>query len=272
MQLINILDPFQFPFMQRALFSGIFIGALLAFLGVFVILRKMSFFGDGIAHASLAGIAIGILTSLNPLITALVFSVTIAVIMYFVERKTTISSDAIIGIFFTTSMALGVLLISFQSGYKPELISFLFGNILSITSSELLYTVIVAVFVLATLATKYRDFALLVFDRESAYISGINVVVLELFLYIALAISIVLGVKLLGIVLVSALLIIPASTAKLISKSFKNLITNSLLFSVAAVVIGLTISYYLDIPSGATIVLTGTGLFILIFGLSRLHT
>lgn len=270
MQLPNILEIFQFQFMQRALIGGIFIGSLLAFLGVFVTLKRMSFFGDGIAHASLAGIAIGILISLNPLFTALAFSILIALLMYYLERKSPLASDAIIGIFFTTSMALGVLLISLKSGYQPDLMTFLFGNILSINSEELLFMIIMALLVVIFLSLNYKNLTLLVFDRESAYVSGVKVKILEPLLYISLSISVVLGVKILGIILASALLVIPASTAKLISKSFLSLIVNSILFSQVTVAVGLILSYFINTPSGATIILTGTTILLLIFGLSKL--
>lgn len=270
MPLQNILEIFQFPFMQRALMGGLFIGSLLASLGVFATLKRMSFFGDGIAHASLAGIAIGILISINPLFTALVFSILIALLMYYLERKSSLASDAIIGIFFTTSMALGVLLISLKASYQPDLMTFLFGNILSINSEELLFMIIIAILVGIFLSLNYKNLTLLVFDRESAYVSGVKIKILEPLLYISLSISVVLGVKILGIILASALLVIPASTAKLISKSFLSLIVNSILFSQVTVVIGLILSYFINAPSGATIILTGTTILLLIFGLSKL--
>ena len=124
--------------MQRAFIAGILLAALLAYLGVFVVLRRMSLFSDGIAHASLAGVAAGVLLSLNPLVTALVASVVFAIVMFFLERKSNLSTDTAIGLIFTSGMALGVLLMSFKSGYQPELIGFLFGNILTIKPSDLI--------------------------------------------------------------------------------------------------------------------------------------
>jgi zinc transport system permease protein len=114
----------QYPFMQRALLAGIILGLLLAALGIFVILNRMAFFSDGIAHASLAGVAIGIFTSQNPLLTAIAFSILFAMLIYFLEKKLKLTSDTTIGIIFTSGMALGVLLMSLQKGYQPELISF----------------------------------------------------------------------------------------------------------------------------------------------------
>ncbi|PIS42963.1 MAG: metal ABC transporter permease [Candidatus Kerfeldbacteria bacterium CG08_land_8_20_14_0_20_40_16] len=261
---------FQLPFMQRALMAGIILAFLLAFIGIFVILRRMAFFGDGIAHASLAGIAIAILADLNPILIAIVFSIIIALIIYLLEKKTSLSSDTIIGIFFTASMSLGVLLISFKEGYQPELISFLFGNILAIRVFELYLIVILAISILTFLILFFRKITLVVFDRETAYISGINVTAIEITLYLALAVSIVLGVKILGIVLVSALLIIPASIAKLVASSFKGLVVASVILSEIIVILGIFLSYYFNWPTGATIVLTGTAWFIVTFIFSKI--
>ena len=133
----NLINLISYPFVLRAIFAGIITAALLAFLGVFVVLRKMSFFSDGIAHASLAGVAAGILLSSQPLLWAIIVGVIFAVLVYWLERRTSISVDAIIGILFTASLALGVVLINLKSGYQPELISFLFGNILTIQYADI---------------------------------------------------------------------------------------------------------------------------------------
>lgn len=258
-----MLDILAYPFMQRAIAGGIILGVLLAFLGVFMILRRMSFFGDGIAHASLAGIAIGILANTNPLITAIIFAAVIAVIISVLETKSKLSSDAIIGVMFTTSMAFGVILMSFNSGYQPELVSFLFGNILAIKTSELVIMLVLAAIITFFLCRNYKKLALLAFDAESAQLKGINVQLYHILFSIALAVSVVLGVKILGIVLVSALLIIPSSCAKLFSKSFKTLIIGSIVVSEITILLGLLTSYILDLPSGAVIVVSGFGIFLL---------
>lgn len=252
----------QFPFMQRALVAGIILAGLLAFLGIFVMLRKMAFFGDGIAHASLAGIAIGLVAELSPLPFAVGYGILLAILIYFLEKKTSLSSDTIIGIFFTASMSLGVLLISTQSGYQPELISFLFGNILAIKTIELIYFGLVALILIVLHLIKRRKIALLIFDRESAFLAGINVTALELTLYIALSVSVVLGVKVLGIILVSALLIIPPSTSRLLAKSLRSLQFITLIVAELTVILGIFLSYNFDWPTGPTIVLTGTVFFI----------
>lgn len=258
-----MIEILQFPFMQRALLAGVLLALLLAVIGIFVMLKKMAFFGDGIAHASLAGIAIALLSGMSPLLTAIAFSILIAIIIYFLEKKTNLSSDTIIGIFFTASMSLGVIIMSYQDGYQPELVSFLFGNILAIKSIELLYIAGFTVVLIGFYLIFFRKITLVTFDREMAYISGVNATAIELIMYISLAVAVVLGVKILGIVLVSALLIIPPSIAKITAHSFRGLFVASIIISEAITVLGIFLSYKFNWPTGATIVLTGTAFFII---------
>ncbi len=258
-----MLEILQYPFMQRALIAGVILGAVLAYLGIFVVLRRMAFFSDGIAHASLAGVAIGIIASFNPLFTAIIFSIIIAIIIYFIEKKTTLSTDAVIGILFTFGMALGILLISLKSGYQPELMSFLFGNILAIKTSELIIIAAMSALIFIFLASQQKKLILMSLDREIAYVSGINPDIYRFFLYVFLSIATVLGIKILGVVLVSAILITPVSTAKLLSSSFKSLLALTLIISEIVVLAGLFISYYLNLPTGPAIVICGASVFFL---------
>lgn len=264
-----MLSIFSYPFIQRALLAGFVLAVVLSFIGIFVVLKKISFLGEGVAHASLAGIAIGLITATNPLIVAIIYSILFSLVVYFLEKKTTVSTDAIIGVLFTASMALGVILVNTQAGYQPELISYLFGNILTIKTGDLLIMVLFSVIILLFLLFKYKKITLTIFDRDSAYLSGINTTFYELGLYISLAISIVLGVKVLGIVLVSAILIIPASIAKMLSRSFKQMIFDSIVVSEIIVIGGILLSYVLDYPTGPVIILLGTTIFFLTFLASK---
>lgn len=265
-----MIDILQYPFMQRAIIAGIALAGLLAWLGVFVIMRKMSFFSDGIAHASLAGIAIGVLAGIHPLSIAILFSIVFSLAIYWLEKKTSLSSDAIIGMLFTSGMALGVVLISMKSGYQPDLVSFLFGNILAIKSVDLVIIALLSMLIILFLIFNHKSITLMALDIDTAYLAGVKTDLLQITFYIMLAISVVLGLKILGIVLVSALLIIPASTAKLISKSFKGLIIQSVIFSEVIMLLGIVLSYYLDSPTGPMIVLVGTAAFLCVFAYSQL--
>lgn len=257
-----LFEIFSAPFMQRALISGLFVGALLAALGVITTLRRMSFFGEGVAHASLAGIAIGLLTGFAPLPVAVIWGILIALLIYLLEEKGTISSDSLIGIFFTSSMALGIILIGFIPGYQPELLSFLFGNILTIQSSDVTLIAILSTVGLTWLYVSQKKLAYLSFSEESAIVGGISRTAYLLPFYLLTAIAIVLGVKILGIILVSALMIIPAATSRNMTRSFRAYVIGSIVIAELSILLGLIISYSLDLPSGATIVLTASGCFL----------
>jgi len=260
-----MVELLQLPFMQRALIAGLVLGVLLAYLGIFVTLRKMAFFSDGVAHAALAGAAIGLLTRFSPLVSALIFSILLACLIYWLEKKSSLSSDAIIGILFTSGMALGIVLISLRKGYQPELICYLFGNILAIRRQDLFLIVVLSILIMTFIVSHKRKLTLLALDREMAYMAGINPDFYQLLLYVMLACALVLGIRVLGIILVSAILIIPVSTARLFSRSFKALTLWTAVVAESVMIGGLLLSYYLNLPSGAVIVLTGSTVFSLTF-------
>ncbi len=267
-----MLELFTLPFMQRALIAGAAVAVPLALLGVFVTARGMAFFGDGVAHASLAGIAIGLLVGVNPLWTALIIAVVFAIVMVLFDRYSKLKSDTVLGFLFTTGLALGIVLMSLQSGYQPDLISYLFGNILTIAYSDLLVIIPFSVVTTVVLLLLYKSIVLMIINKEMAWLSGIPVLAAELLLYIFLAVTVVIGVKLLGIVLISALLILPVATGRLLARSFKSMFVQSILFSEVIVLGGLVSSYYLDMPSGAIIVLFGAAVFTILFIVAKLRS
>lgn len=264
-----MIEIFSYPFMQKALVAGVILGFLLAVLGVFVNLRRMAFFADGIAHASLSGVAIGLLFSFSPFLMAIILTVIFAVILFFLEEKKKISSDTAIGIVFTAGMSLGVILMSFKAGYQPDLISFLFGNILAISTFDLWIIVILSFVALVFVFSFIKSLTLLALDDESAYILGVKVFWLKLCFYVVLAVSVVLGIKALGVLLVSGLLIIPVAIAKNLARSFRKMIFWSVIFSELIVFLGLSLSYFWNLPTGPLIVLIGTVILILSFLLAK---
>jgi len=259
--MLDLVELFALPFMRRAFLAGALLGVVLPYLGVFTTLRRMSFFGDGIAHASLAGVAIGIAAGLQPFGTAIVVGVLFGIGIFVLEKKTRLSSDAIIGTIFTSGLALGVVILSFERGYQPELISFLFGNILTIGSSDIAIIGALTLVILGFLIANHRAIALTVFDAETAWLSGVRTSLLEFIFYVILSLAVVLGVKLLGIILVSALLIIPPTTAKLFSRSLRAFIVTSIVLGELAIFLGLVFSFIFDLPSGAAIILTSALIF-----------
>ncbi|MFH2062928.1 MAG: metal ABC transporter permease [bacterium] len=252
-----------YPFMQRALLAGAMLALLLSTLGIFVTVRRMSFFGDGIAHASLAGIAIAILAGVSPLPVALAWAVAVALAVWWLERSTRLSSDTLIGILFTASMALGVVLMSFTNGYQPELVSFLFGSILAVRPTDLTYIMSIGSAVLIWLLLSLRQLTYMSLSEDQAKVSGLPVRIQTVTLYVALALATVLGVKILGIVLVSALLILPPAISRLLSSTFRGHLLMSVAMAELMVLLGLSLSFRYDLPSGATIILAGTAMFVL---------
>ena len=248
----------SYPFMIRALIAGLVAGVLLAALGVLVVVRRMAFFGDGVAHASLAGIALALLVGVAPLPVAIAWAVLIALGIYWLERSTYLSADTIIGIFVIVFMALGVVIMSIIPGFQPELISFLFGNILTITNADVYTTLAAATGILLWLGIWRKQILFASLDPDAARVSGVKVERQTIILYITLAASIVLGVKLLGIILVSALLLIPAATSRLMTHTFYRFFWVAILVSILSVLLGLFASFWLDIHSGATIILVST--------------
>jgi zinc transport system permease protein len=209
-------------------------------------------------------VAIGIIAGVSPFISALGIGALFGAGVYLLERRTNISSDALIGVLFTGSLALGIVLISRRRGYQPELLSFLFGSILSVSGRDLFIILGASALILSALLLLFRQLTLLALDKETAWLYGVRTELLDFSFYVLLSVTIVLGVKLLGIILVSALLIIPPTIAKLLAPSFKGLIVASVIAGEVFTVVGLILSYLLDLPSGATIILTGVAAFLLV--------
>lgn len=261
---------FQYEFVWRAIIAGALTAGLFAVLGNFVILRKMSFFGEGIAHASLAGVVIGLLLGGEPFVAGVLYAVFFALLIYALEKRTNLAPDSLIGILFTSSLALGILLINLKPGYQPDLMSFLFGNILTITNTDLIFTAVITALVIAFVISKYKKYILFALSSEFAYLSKMNRELYHVLLYVMLAVAVVIGIKLLGIVLVSALLIIPASTAKIVAWSSRSLLVLGVVFAQIAVMFGIFSSLLLNIPTSSAIVLSQSALFLFVLLFSAL--
>lgn len=259
-----MIELFSYPFMQRALMAGVIVALLLGSLGVYIVTRRMSFIGEGVAHASLAGVAIALLFGWAPLPVALLLSVFIAIAIFFLEQKSDLTTDMAIGIMLSASLALGVLLLHFHTGYQPELMSILFGNILSVNPANLSITAAIGTVVLGLLYFFSSRLTLITIDPEGAHLAGLNTSAYLLLLYICTAVAVVLSIQIVGIILVTALLVLPSAIGRLLARTFRGFQLAALIFSVAIVVLGLILSYLLDLPSGATIILVGTIFFILV--------
>jgi len=253
-----INDIFQLEFMLRAIYAGLLVSITCGVLGVFVVLRKQSFIADGVAHASLAGIAIGLLLGSNPILWAVGVAIIMSILLTYIKQNSTISFDSSIGILYSFFFAIGILVISSINSYKPDLISFLFGSLLSITWIEVIYSLVLLVAVVIFIAISYSKIVYMTFDIEGARVRGVNVKLFEYVLNILVSIAVIVSVKLMGVVLVTALLVIPATFAKLFARNFSQVIWLSCIYAVFVTTIGILASFFLDLPSGATVVVLQT--------------
>jgi manganese/iron transport system permease protein len=265
-----LIGPLDYEFFRRALLGGLLVGAICAVIGTYVVLRGLAFIGDALAHAAFPGVVIAYLLKGNIYLGAALFTVATALGIGFVSRRARTSYDTTIGILFAGAFALGVLLMSTIDGYTADLFSFLFGNILGMSTADLWVAGgLVAVVLLAVLLC-YKELLLLSFDPIVAEAMGYPVQALDYLLLSLVAITIVVAIQAVGIVLVVALLVTPSATAYLLTERFFRMMVLGVLVSGAAIVLGLYLSFYLNVASGAAVVLVSTAFFFATLGFRRL--
>jgi len=250
------------PFMQRALIAGALVGFLASYYGVFVVQRGLSFLGSGLAHAAFGGIALGLLLNAEPLWIAVPFTIMIAVGIFWVRDRTELGSDTAIGIFFAVSMALGIIFLFLKREYTSDAFTYLFGSILAVNSVDIKITglvVLITIFV----TPFWQRWAYASFDRELAESDHLSVKRDDYLLSILIAVTTVVTIKVVGIVLIAAFLVIPAATSRVLSSTFRKMTVLSIIIGVLSAVVGLLLSYCIDVPSGATIILLQAVLFFL---------
>ncbi|MBV9270651.1 MAG: metal ABC transporter permease [Candidatus Eremiobacteraeota bacterium] len=256
-----LLAPFQYDFMQRAFVAALLVGVLCATMGTYVILRRLAFIGDGIAHASFAGIVVAYLRGLDYYFGAAVVAVLTAVGIGFVHRRGKISLDTTIGVLFTGAFALGIFLMSRQRSYTVDLQSFLFGDILSVGPRDVIAIIALGFAIALAIVVLYRSLLYTSFDPVVAQASGLASATLEYVLLVMLALTIIISLQAVGIVLVAALLVTPAAAAYQLTTRFARMMALAAVFGAFCSVGGLYLSYYLRSSSGATIVLLATVVF-----------
>lgn len=263
-------DALALPFLQRALIGGALMGLLGGYFGTFVVQRRLVFLGDGLAHSAFGGIALGLLLGTSPLAIGVPFTVLVAAGITWLQQRTRLGPDTAVGIFFAVSMALGIIFLSLKVGFAPDAFSFLFGSILAVRTSDLWITGGVVLIAAAT-AKLWRRWAYATFDRELAQADRVPVQRDDYLLSIFVAVAVVAGIKLVGIVLVTAFLVIPAATARLLARSLVSMTAGAMAIGVGSALLGLVASYQLDLPSGATIILSQAAIFFAAFGLVTLR-
>ena len=242
-------------FFQRALLAGVVLSILCGVLSVFVILRRMAFIGVGISHSAFGGVTLGFLLGIDPLFTGIGFSALVALLIEWARNRGRVEEDAAIGIFFAASMALGVVFLSLSRTYNVDVFGFLFGNILAIGDRQVWQILAVAAGVLAMVAAFFKELVFLSFDEEMAWVSGVPVLTLRCLFLVLMALVIIVSIYLVGIILVSALLVIPGAIARNLTQHIRGMLGVAVASALAATVGGLLLSYVLDWPSEATVVL-----------------
>lgn len=255
-------------FFLNSIIASTLVGIVCSVIGVYIILKGIAFIGSGIAHSAFAGVAIGLLFGINPILSSMIFCIAVAVMIGITEEITRVKADVSIGIFFASTMALGVIITSFLRGYNTQIFGILFGNILAVRDTDIVIIIITAIFVLSVVFLLRREFLFIIFDYELSRASGLKSFYYYLIMLALIAMASVISLKIVGIILVSALLILPAAIANQLTYSFKSLMLLSVIFGIIITNTGFFLSYMFDLPSGATIVLFGTFLFFIVFLLS----
>jgi ABC-type Mn2+/Zn2+ transport system permease subunit len=253
-----MIEIMGYAFMQRALIAGALIGAVCAIIGVFVVLKGLAFIGAGIAHASFGGVALGFVLGVNPVLTAVAFCLATAWGIGLVSRKAQVREDTAIGVFFASTMALGILFIGLMQGYQVDLFGYLFGNILAVTKQDLGITLGLGGLVILIVVLLFKELLFITFDAEMAEVTGVPASQVYFLLISLMALTVVLSIKVVGIVLVSALIVTPAAAAFQLTEDFRRMMALAAGIGVGSAVGGLLLSYALNTASGATIVLLAT--------------
>lgn len=259
------LAPLSYAFMQRGLIAALLVGILCAVIGCYVVLRSMAFLGDALAHAVLPGVAIAYLLRGNLTVGALVAAIVVALGISFISRRGAIKEDTAIGILFTAALALGVALISSIRTYAVDLSHILFGNVLGVSAVDLWLLAGIGVGVLLVILLAYKPFLLISFDPVLATTLRLRVGFYRSLLFVLLALTIVASLQTVGVGLVAAMLVTPAATAFLLARRLPTMMLLAAIIGALSGVIGLYLSYYLNLASGAVIVLTATVFFLLAY-------
>lgn len=255
----------KYQFLQNAVAAALLASISCGIIGTLIIEKKLIMMSGGIAHTSYGGVGLGYLLGFEPLLGAFVFSILSAFSIGFLKRKGGVRTDVVIGLLWALGMALGIFFIALTPGYPPDLTSYLFGNILSITKSDLLLIFLITVFVAATVVLFFNHWKAFLFDDEFAAILGVKTVFLHYFLLILIAITIVALIRVVGIILALSLLCAPAASAGLLSVKLKNRMIISIFLGFFFCFSGLWLSYEINFPSGAAIVMFSVSCYIILY-------
>lgn len=268
---MEIIEFLSYGFAQRALLAGSFIAVLCSTLGVFLVLRRLSLIGDGLGHVTFGGVALGMVLKAHPIYVSIPVVMLSSLGILKLTEKAKIHGDAAVGVVSSLGIAIGILLASSAGGFNVDLFGYLFGNILAISREEVIISIVLSVTVLFTVLFFYYDLLSITFDEESAKASGVRTDRINTILILLTALTVVLAMRVVGIMLVSALLILPAVTSMQIARGFRTTIMTASATSLLSVIGGIFISFELDLPTGATIVIMNFLFLMSAFGYKRLR-
>jgi zinc transport system permease protein len=251
---MEILELFRYSFIQNAFLAALLMAVSCGIIGTYIVTRRMVFISGGITHASFGGVGIGYFLGIAPLAGAAIFAVLSALITENLTRRKVIRNDSIIAIMWSLGMALGIIFVYITPGYAPNLMSYLFGSIITVSRTDLLLMFLLTLAVMAVFGLLFRPILYISFDEQFARTRGIPVMQMNYLLIILVALTIVLSIRTAGIILVLSVLTIPQNTANLFTNRFGKIMIISVLVGFLASITGLLASYFLDIPSGATII------------------
>lgn len=257
---------FQYDFIIRAFAAGIITAIVAPLIGMFLVVRRYSLMADTLSHVALVGVAVGLLAGFSPVLGALVVAVLASILIERLRETKKVFGESILALFLSGGLALAVVLISVGHGFSIDLMSFLFGSITTVAQSDIYIISAIGIFILATVLLFYKEFFLVAFNEELAQASGINVRVLNLLLIILAAVTVSVAMRIIGVLLIGALMIIPIVSAIQFRLSFFRTLVLGVILSLISVIVGLYSSYYLNLASGGTIVVVA----LIIFGISLL--
>lgn len=260
---------FEYSFIVRGLEAGIIIALIAPIIGIFLVLRRYSLMADTLAHTSLVGIALGLLTGLSPLVAAVLTATASSIVIERLRHTKRIYGESALALFLSGSLAVAVVLINLANGLKANLFSYLFGSIVTVAQTDLLMIAVLGVIVITILLITYKELVYVSFDEESAQVSGIRVRWINQLLIILAAVTIAIAIPIVGILLISALIVIPVVTALQLKRSFKLTLLWAEVFSVLSVVLGIIAAFYLQISAGAAIILVALLFFVAVFFLKQ---
>ena len=252
-----VVEALSYGFVQKALIAGVAVALICSFMGTFLVLRRYALFGDGIAHVGFGGVAVGLFLGVYPLWSAFVVCIAGALGLQKLRQSTKISGDAAIAVVLVSGLALGVILVSSAGGFSVNMFSFLFGSILLISNEDTMMILGISAGIIGTLVVLQKQFFQMTFDEEQAKLAGLPVTLLNYAFVVLASVTVVTSMRLVGILLISALIVLPNITAMMFGKGFKKTLGISMLISVASVVSGIILSYYYNIaPSGTIVMIT----------------